>query len=88
MKYQGEGKEPVVNDVVIPIDDPAVSERSRGRHFQIYFRSEAYFLQDLGLGFGCYFKLTQPLPLADEQLIKVGKIFIVLNLTLSLGLLH
>lgn len=81
MKYEEGGKGPVVNDVVIPIEDPEVSEMSRGRHFQIYFdyRSEAYYLQDLGLGFGCYLKLTQPLPLGDEQLIQVGKVFIVIK---------
>jgi hypothetical protein len=71
----------VVNDIVIPLDS-AVSEMHRGRHFQISFdvKSESYFLQDLGVGFGCYLKLTQPITLVDEQLIQVGRGFVVLKL--------
>lgn len=75
-------KGPVVNDVVLPLEDPQSADTNRGRHFMISFdvKTEAYCLQDLGLGFGCYLKLMQPLTLIDEQLIQVGKVFIVLKL--------
>lgn len=73
---------PIVNDIIMPLEDPNSAELSRGRHFQISYdsKTEGFYLLDLGLGFGCYLKLTHPIALADEQLIQVGKTFLVLKL--------
>mmetsp|Transcript_28369 Transcript_28369/g.50529 ORF Transcript_28369/g.50529 Transcript_28369/m.50529 type:complete len:301 (+) Transcript_28369:37-939(+) len=78
-------KGPIVNDIVFPLEDDNLAEMHRGRHFQITYdqKSESYSLLDLGLGFGCYLKLTQPITLMDEQLLQVGKVFIVLKLVRS-----
>lgn len=46
----------IVNDFIIPTKSESTSEQHRGRHFQIQFdvRSHAYFMRDLGVGYGVF----------------------------------
>ena len=72
----------VVNDFVVPIDDPAVAEQQRGQHFVIYFdlTTEKYVIRDLAMGFGTFVRLDTPLVLKDNCLVNVGDSFLLINL--------
>ncbi|KAL4503883.1 hypothetical protein ABPG72_022513 [Tetrahymena utriculariae] len=75
----------VMNDFVIPSPDPEISKRHRGRHFQLQYdrTSNSYKIKDLGIGFGCFYKLDGPLLLKDNHLLNIGLIFVVINFTLN-----
>lgn len=53
----------IINDCIIPSANPEIDERHRGRQFEIAFDipSNSYKLRDLGIGFGCFYKLDFPL---------------------------
>jgi hypothetical protein len=72
----------VLNDVIIPASDPELTERHRGRHFQIEYDPfrEAYFIKDLGNGFGAFVKLDSQLCLRDNNLLHIGESFVVVNI--------
>ena len=71
-----------MNDVVIKTKDKEIAQRHRGRHFQIRFclTSNAYKVKDLGVGFGAYTRLLNPLPLRDNHLLSMGESFFIVNL--------
>ena len=51
----------VINDFIIPAKDEEESENLKGRHFQIWFDQSGYKVKDLGIGYGIFYKLTQPI---------------------------
>lgn len=79
---KGNKASPVVNDILLPTSDQDLSERHRGRHFQIEFDPyrDAYFIKDLGNGFGAFAKLDSQLVLRDNNLLHIGESFVVVNL--------
>ncbi len=72
----------IVNDVVIKTKDKEIAQRHRGRHFQIRFclTSNSYKVKDLGVGFGAYTRLLNPLQLRDNHLLSMGESFFIVNL--------
>lgn len=75
----------ILNDILIPASDPDLTERHRGRHFQIEYDPfrESYFIKDLGTGFGAFVKLDSQLYLRDNNLLHIGESFVVVNLLQS-----
>ena len=53
-----------------------------GKHFQIRYDiyEKAYYLKDLGFGFGTFIKLTKNIKLKDNFLINIGETYIVFSL--------
>ena len=82
---KGNKDSPILNDLLIPASDPDLTERHRGRHFQIEYDPfrEAYFIKDLGTGFGAFVKLDSQLYLRDNNLLHIGESFVVVNLLQS-----
>mmetsp|Transcript_1878 Transcript_1878/g.4046 ORF Transcript_1878/g.4046 Transcript_1878/m.4046 type:complete len:297 (-) Transcript_1878:2849-3739(-) len=70
-----------LNDIVIPNQDPHYDELHRGRHFQIAYDVDldAYFIKDLGVGFGTFIKVEFELTLKDNYLIQMGDSFLIAN---------
>ena len=77
----------IVNDVVIKTKDKEIAQRHRGRHFQIRYclASSTYKVKDLGVGFGAYTRLLNPLPLRDNHLLSMGESFFIVNLLPDTG---
>eukprot|EP00826_Nyctotherus_ovalis_P060226 TRINITY_DN8429_c0_g3_i6.p1 TRINITY_DN8429_c0_g3~~TRINITY_DN8429_c0_g3_i6.p1 ORF type:complete len:238 (+),score=62.24 TRINITY_DN8429_c0_g3_i6:140-853(+) len=75
-------KEEIVNDIVIKSKDKDTALKHRGRHFLVeYSLSEnAYLIKDLGVGYGAYVKLVNPLVLKDNMLLSMGESFFIANL--------
>jgi len=75
-------KEEVVNDIVIKSKDKETGLRHRGRHFQIEYSisDNTYTIKDLGVGYGAYVKLSNPLILKDNMLLSMGESFFIVNL--------
>ncbi|CAG9329995.1 unnamed protein product [Blepharisma stoltei] len=84
-KSQGIGKGPVINDFVIPSQDKYLAEKHRGQHFQIYYDliKDAYYVKDLGVGFGTFLRLASQLILKENYLLHMGDNFILVNLVAS-----
>jgi hypothetical protein len=82
-KNNGKNKdsEPL-NDFIIPSKDKETEQRHRGRHVQIEFSIEklCYTIKDLGIGFGAFVRLENPLELKDNHLLNMGESFIIVNL--------
>mmetsp|Transcript_27821 Transcript_27821/g.26881 ORF Transcript_27821/g.26881 Transcript_27821/m.26881 type:complete len:134 (+) Transcript_27821:553-954(+) len=72
----------IVNDFVIPTKNEEEKEKHRGRQFQIYFDCDSYKykIKDLGIGYGAFVKLIEPLILRDNFLLNMGESYIVANL--------
>lgn len=68
-----------MNDFVIKYKDKEASNRHRGRHFQISFVPESftYRIRDLGVGFGAFVRVDQPLILKANHLVSMGSSFLV-----------
>ena len=62
--------------------DPDTNDRHRGRHFQIEYiiESNSYKIRDLGVGFGAFVRLEQPLVLKDNNLLSLGTSFLIINI--------
>eukprot|EP00826_Nyctotherus_ovalis_P041336 TRINITY_DN4144_c0_g1_i3.p1 TRINITY_DN4144_c0_g1~~TRINITY_DN4144_c0_g1_i3.p1 ORF type:complete len:296 (+),score=57.38 TRINITY_DN4144_c0_g1_i3:76-963(+) len=70
----------IVNDVVIKLRDKSIAEMYRGPHFRIRYKSGSYWIKDLGIGFGTFLKVSDPLLIRDGSLIMFGDSFLLLNL--------
>lgn len=72
----------IINDFVIPSKDKETERRHRGRHLQIEYSLDrnCYLIKDLGIGFGAFVRLDQPLELKDNHLLNMGESFIIVNL--------
>ena len=72
----------IINDFIIPSKDKETEKRHRGRHMQIEYQPErlSYFIKDLGIGFGAFVRLENPLELKDNHLLNMGESFIIVNL--------
>lgn len=72
----------VVNDFVIPSKSTETAEQHRGRHFQIWFDPDLqlYKIKDLGIGYGVFFKIVDPVILKDNMLINIGEAYLVVYL--------
>ena len=72
----------IINDVVIKPKDKDIAQRHRGRHFQIQYclESNCYKIKDLGIGYGAYVRLDNPLLLKDNYLLSMGESFFIINL--------
>eukprot|EP00826_Nyctotherus_ovalis_P007522 TRINITY_DN11898_c0_g2_i4.p1 TRINITY_DN11898_c0_g2~~TRINITY_DN11898_c0_g2_i4.p1 ORF type:complete len:241 (+),score=58.08 TRINITY_DN11898_c0_g2_i4:79-723(+) len=81
-KKRSEPNGEVINDIVIKSKDKEVGLKYVGRHFQIQYSIEesAYKIKDLGVGFGTYVRLENPLALKDNLLISMGESFLIINL--------
>lgn len=68
--------------MVIKTKDKELSRKHRGRHFQIQYSliSNSYKIKDLGVGFGAYVRIDEPLVLKDNYLITMGESFFIINL--------
>lgn len=82
-EQKGDKSAEVINDVLIPAADRELMEKHRGRHFQVEFDPfrDAYFIKDLGNGFGAFVRLDSELFLRDNNLLHIGESFVVVNLT-------
>lgn len=72
----------IVNDIVIKTKDKEIAQRHRGRHFQIQYSlaTNNYLIKDLGVGFGAYIRIDNPLILKDNHLLSMGESFFIINL--------
>ena len=75
-------KPEIVNDYVIRNTDAEINNKHRGRHFQIEYciDSNSYKMRDLGVGFGVFVRIDQPLILRDNHLISMGTSFLIINM--------
>ena len=66
--------------MIIPTKE--LSEKHRGRHFQIWYdlNSQTYKVKDLGIGCGVFLRLNLALDLKDNHLLSMGETFVVVNL--------
>ena len=73
---------PPKNDIVIPAKNEASQEQFPGRHFQIRFdvAVNGYRIKDLGVGYGVFAKIDEPVELKDNNLINMGETFMVITL--------
>lgn len=80
-KINSHKAEAVLNDIVIPNQEPQHDELHRGRHFQIAYEPslDAYFAKDLGVGFGVFVKIDFTLELRDNYLVQMGDSFLIAN---------
>ena len=71
----------IVNDYIIRNKDVETNDRHRGRHFQIEYciESNTYKARDLGIGFGAFVKIENPLVLRDNNLLSMGSSFLIIN---------
>ena len=71
----------ILNDFIIRNKDPETNDRHRGRHFQIEYciESNSYRIKDLGIGFGAFVKIDQPLVSKDNNLLSMGSSFLIIN---------
>lgn len=71
-----------LNDFILVPRDESDSEKLPGRHFQVYFNTDTttYNIKDLGIGYGVFRNLTQPILLQDSFLMNMGESYIVINL--------
>lgn len=70
----------IVNDLVIKLRDKNIAEMYRGPHFRIRYKSGSYWIKDLGIGFGTFLKVNDPLLIRDGSLVMFGDSFLLLNL--------
>lgn len=72
----------VINDFVIPSKDKETERRHRGRHLQIEYNIDrsCYMIKDLGIGFGAFVRIENPIELKDNHLLNMGESFIIVNL--------
>lgn len=56
-------QEEIINDFIIPSKDKETARRHRGRHLEIEYHLDRikYTIRDLGVGFGAFAKLDNPL---------------------------
>ena len=75
-------KAPILNDIIIKGKNNVIAQNHRGRHFQIqYFvDKKIYKIKDLGIGYGAYAKITNPLILKDNYLLSMGESFFIVNI--------
>jgi len=75
-------KPEIVNDYVIRNTDVEINNKHRGRHFQIEYciDSNSYKMRDLGVGFGVFARIDQPLILRDNHLVSMGTSFLIINM--------
>ena len=75
-----ESKE-IINDILLKNKDADTNSRHRGRHFQIEYSPETnnYKIRDLGIGFGAFTKIDQPILLKDNNLLSMGSSFLIVN---------
>ena len=80
-------KADIVNDVVIKSKDKETALKHRGRHFQIkyYLDDNSYRIKDLGIGYGAYLKVMNPLILKDNMLLSMGESFFIINLLVDVN---
>lgn len=76
-KRKSSPKGQVTSDFVIPINTS-----TRFPQFAIYFHPQkcAFFLKDLGQGFGTFVKLSSTLVLENNQLLNMGDSFLIVNI--------
>jgi len=70
----------IVNDIIVKLKDKAIKEMYRGPHFRIRHKANTYWIKDLGIGFGTFLKVEQPLLIRNGNIIMFGDSFLVLNL--------
>ena len=72
----------IINDIVVKVKDKDIAQRHRGRHFQIQYCIDGnqYKIKDLGIGYGAYVRLDNPLLLKDNYLLSMGESFFIVNL--------
>ena len=82
-KKREEKQGPVVNDVLLPLDDAFVAEQQRGQHFVIYYATEtdAFYLRDLAVGFGVFTRVDKPLLLKENYMLNVGDSFLLVTIS-------
>jgi len=75
------------NEILIDYNFPLknneiVNTKYVGKHFQIEFIIErnAYFVRDLGVGYGTFIRINSPLVLKNNMLINLGETFFVVNI--------
>jgi hypothetical protein len=68
-----------INDIVLPLVTPELAESYRGKHFMISYdlSRDSYFIKDLRLGFGTYYRLTSSIDLKNNTLILIGETYIL-----------
>ena len=71
----------IINDIVLPLVNKDLATNYRGKHFQISYdiAKDAYFIRDLKLGFGTFYKLHDSLELTNNTLFLIGNCFILVN---------
>lgn len=69
----------IINDVTLPVVSPDLAHNYRGKYFKIAYDivKDTYFIVDLKLGFGVYFKLTESMELKNNTLIMIGETYIL-----------
>ena len=71
----------IINDVVLPFVSKDLAKNYRGKHFQIFYElsKDSYYIKDLKLGFGTFYKLTKQYELKHSTLFLLGDSFILVN---------
>ena len=70
----------VLNDVVVKLKEKGLREAYRGRHFRIRYGTNSYWIKDLGVGFGTFMKIQNPLRIQDGMITLLGESFLAFNL--------
>lgn len=77
------GDKIVVNDFLIQSKGQDQVNLHMGRHFHIWFDcfNSAYFIRDLGIGFGIFQKIgIEPVVLKSNMLINIGEAYFVVSI--------
>lgn len=75
----------IVNDVTLPVVSADLAHNYRGKYFKIWYDivKDTYFIADLKLGFGVYFKLAESMELKNNTLIMIGETYILTTFLLQ-----
>lgn len=78
----------VLNDFLLPVEDPELRSQHRGRHFMIFYdlTKSSYFIRDLAVGFGVFARLEFPIVrgsqiIKDNHMLSIGESFCIFNIT-------
>lgn len=69
----------VINDLVFPLVAKNFAKNYRGSHFQISYdvSKDSYFIKDLKVGFGTFYRLSDSIDLKNNTLFHIANSFIL-----------
>jgi hypothetical protein len=78
----------ILNDFLLPVEDPALKNQHRGRHFVIFYDLErtSFLMRDLAAGFGVFARLEFPIVICSQiikenHMLSMGESFCIFSIS-------